>query len=76
MSKAPPPTRAEYKIFYPITTRWSDNDIYGHVNNVVYYAYFDVGTSLGIVPCGKGLDSVVVPLGWEGVVIGGKGFYV
>jgi len=26
---------------YPLTTRWSDNDIYGHVNNVVYYSYFD-----------------------------------
>ena len=36
MSKAPLPTRADYKMFYPISTRWSDNDIYGHVNNVVY----------------------------------------
>ena len=35
------PTRADYRIFYPITTRWSDNDIYGHINNVVYYSYFD-----------------------------------
>ncbi|GAC15443.1 acyl-CoA thioesterase [Aliiglaciecola lipolytica] len=31
----------EYKIFYPMQTRWADNDIYGHVNNVQYYAYFD-----------------------------------
>ncbi len=38
MSKAAPPTRADYKIFYPISTRWSDNDIYGHVNNVTYYS--------------------------------------
>ena len=36
-----PPTRADYPVFYPITTRWNDNDIYGHINNVVYYAYFD-----------------------------------
>jgi acyl-CoA thioester hydrolase len=35
------PTRGDYKVFYPITTRWSDNDIYGHVNNVIYYSYFD-----------------------------------
>jgi len=41
MSKTARPTRADYKVFYPITTRWSDNDIYGHVNNVTYYSYFD-----------------------------------
>ncbi|RBP48321.1 acyl-CoA thioesterase [Arenicella xantha] len=34
-------TREEYKYFSDITTRWSDNDIYGHVNNVTYYSYFD-----------------------------------
>ena len=34
-------TRADYKHFTPIQTRWMDNDIYGHVNNVVYYSYFD-----------------------------------
>lgn len=36
-----PPARDDYRVFYPITTRWSDNDIYGHINNVVYYSYFD-----------------------------------
>lgn len=35
------PAREAYRVFYPITTRWSDNDIYGHINNVIYYAYFD-----------------------------------
>ncbi len=35
------PSRSDYPVFYPITTRWSDNDIYGHINNVVYYSYFD-----------------------------------
>jgi len=34
-------TRADYKYFVPITTRWHDNDLYGHVNNVTYYSYFD-----------------------------------
>ncbi len=33
--------RADYFYFQPISTRWSDNDIYGHVNNVTYYSYFD-----------------------------------
>ena len=36
-----PLTRADFQCFYPLTTRWSDNDLYGHVNNVIYYAYFD-----------------------------------
>jgi len=34
-------TREAYPHFQPIQTRWMDNDIYGHVNNVVYYSYFD-----------------------------------
>jgi acyl-CoA thioester hydrolase len=34
-------TRAAYRHFLAIPTRWMDNDIYGHVNNVTYYSYFD-----------------------------------
>ena len=34
-------SRSDYRYFVPITTRWMDNDVYGHVNNVVYYSYFD-----------------------------------
>jgi len=34
-------TRAEFPHLLEIQTRWNDNDVYGHVNNVVYYAYFD-----------------------------------
>lgn len=37
----PTTNRADYKHFTPIQTRWMDNDIYAHVNNVVYYSYFD-----------------------------------
>ena len=33
--------RSVYSYFHSITTRWADNDIYGHINNVVYYSYFD-----------------------------------
>ena len=34
-------TRKDYPHIVPIQTRWSDNDIFGHVNNVVYYSYYD-----------------------------------
>lgn len=33
--------RSDFRHFQPITTRWMDNDAYGHVNNVVYYSWFD-----------------------------------
>jgi len=36
-----PQSRGDYRHFLKVPTRWMDNDIYGHVNNVVYYAYFD-----------------------------------
>ena len=35
------PTRDYYPHFSAITTRWMDNDVYGHVNNVLYYSFFD-----------------------------------
>ncbi|MBU8537823.1 acyl-CoA thioesterase [Falsiroseomonas tokyonensis] len=35
------PGRADYRYFLEIPTRWMDNDIYGHINNVTYYSYFD-----------------------------------
>ena len=34
-------TRGDYRHFCAISTRWMDNDAYGHVNNVVYYSWFD-----------------------------------
>lgn len=34
-------TRQKYVYFLPIATRWMDNDVYGHVNNVQYYSFFD-----------------------------------
>jgi acyl-CoA thioester hydrolase len=55
MSKPAPPTREDYKVFYPISTRWSDNDIYGHVNNVTYYSYFDTAANRYLIEEG-GLD--------------------
>jgi acyl-CoA thioester hydrolase len=42
MSEKPSPhPRTDYKYFRGISTRWMDNDVYGHVNNVTYYSYFD-----------------------------------
>ena len=36
-----PQLRSAYRHFRPITTRWMDNDVYGHLNNVHYYSFFD-----------------------------------
>jgi acyl-CoA thioester hydrolase len=36
-----PTARSDYRYFSAISTRWMDNDVYGHVNNVIYYSYFD-----------------------------------
>ena len=41
MTRRPPAAREEYRWFRDIQARWIDNDLYGHVNNVVYYSYFD-----------------------------------
>jgi acyl-CoA thioester hydrolase len=40
-----PTRRAEFRVLRTITTRWMDNDHYGHVNNVVYYSYFDTAVN-------------------------------
>lgn len=43
--------RSTYLYFLPIQTRWSDNDQYGHVNNVVYYSYFDTVINHYLIKC-------------------------
>jgi len=40
-----PEPRSAYAAFRAITTRWMDNDVYGHVNNVVYYSFFDTAVN-------------------------------
>ncbi len=50
-----PETRDRYRHFLSIPTRWMDNDIYGHVNNVVYYSYFDTVINEYLIRAG-GLD--------------------
>lgn len=44
--------RIEYAVFRPISTRWADNDAYGHVNNVVYYAWFDTAVNAYLIEQG------------------------
>ncbi len=55
MQAAVRPSRADYRHFLAIPTRWMDNDVYGHVNNVVYYAYFDTVINEYLIRAG-GLD--------------------
>ncbi len=50
-----PTARDAYAFRLPITTRWADNDVYGHVNNVEYYAYFDTAINTWLIREG-GLD--------------------
>lgn len=52
MSRAPLRPRAVYRHWTPITTRWHDNDAYGHVNNSVYYGWFDTAVNAWLVAAG------------------------
>ena len=49
--------REAYGVWREIATRWGDNDVYGHVNNVVYYAYFDTVINRYLIDEG-GLDDL------------------
>ncbi|MGV1046647.1 acyl-CoA thioesterase [Limnohabitans sp.] len=51
-TKPNPSSRDEYKHFTLITTRWMDNDVYGHVNNVVYYSWFDTAVNATLIEKG------------------------
>lgn len=51
-SRPPLRPRSAYRYWTPITTRWHDNDIYGHVNNVVYYGWFDTAVNAWLVNAG------------------------
>lgn len=52
MSREPFRARADYAAFRSITTRWADNDVYGHVNNVVYYSWFDTAVNAHLIEAG------------------------
>jgi acyl-CoA thioester hydrolase len=55
MSRPQAHQRSDYLHFVDLTTRWADNDIYGHVNNVMYYSYFDTTANTYLIEHG-GLD--------------------
>lgn len=53
MSARPTPSRrADYAHFTDISTRWSDNDAYRHVNNVAYYGFFDTAVNRHLIEAG------------------------
>jgi acyl-CoA thioester hydrolase len=56
-----PPSRAAFARFMAMATRWSDNDAYGHLNNVVYYALFDSAVNALLVEAGL-LDPASSPI--------------
>ena len=62
MSRPEPASRTLFQRFYPVPTRWADNDIYGHANNVAYYAWFDTVVNQFLIEEGgmqPGVDPVV-----------------
>lgn len=50
--KPEPRPRAAYRRFEALDTRWADNDVYGHVNNVQYYAFFDTAVNRMMIAAG------------------------
>ena len=52
MTRAPFLGRESYKVWREIGTRWGDNDAYGHVNNTVYYAWFDTAVNAWLIGAG------------------------
>lgn len=63
MSNTSEAGRDYYRHFLTIPTRWMDNDVYGHVNNVVYYSYFDTVVNKFLIDKGQ-LDFI------KGIVVG------
>lgn len=56
-----PLARADFARFIPATSRWMDNDAYGHINNVVYYSFFDTAVNRILIEEGV-LDPVTTPV--------------
>ena len=61
MTREAPLQRADFARFATLGTRWGDNDVYGHVNNVVYYAWFDTAVNALLVEAGT-LDPATSPV--------------
>jgi acyl-CoA thioester hydrolase len=52
VTRAGPTERSRYPRLVTITTRWMDNDVYGHVNNVVHYSFFDTAVNRTLIDSG------------------------
>jgi acyl-CoA thioester hydrolase len=52
VSRETPAARSEFKVWQSVTTRWADNDAYGHVNNTVFYQWFDSAVNAWLVQQG------------------------
>jgi acyl-CoA thioester hydrolase len=52
VSREAPLSRSEFKVWRRFTTRWADNDAYGHVNNVVFYQWFDSAVNAWLIEQG------------------------
>jgi acyl-CoA thioester hydrolase len=52
VSRAPLAGRGAYRVWREIDTRWADNDAYGHVNNTIYYAWFDTAVNAWLIEAG------------------------
>jgi acyl-CoA thioester hydrolase len=61
MGERPPrPTRGDYVVWRRMTTRWADDDVYGHMNNAVYYEMFDTAVNAHLIEA-TGVDVRVLP---------------
>lgn len=60
MSRPQPRPRGDFRWFVDIATRWSDNDMYGHVNNAAYYGFFDAAVNRFLIEAGA-LDPLGSP---------------
>ncbi|HEX2519827.1 MAG TPA: thioesterase family protein [Castellaniella sp.] len=64
-------SRSDYRYFHTVQARWMDNDVYGHLNNAVYYSLFDTAIAMLLSECGAdlfdtgGLNRLVVKSGCE-----------
>jgi acyl-CoA thioester hydrolase len=61
MTRAAPLPRESFRHFTALDTRWHDNDVFGHVNNVVYYVYFDTAVNRQLTDAGL-LDIALSPV--------------
>lgn len=54
-------TSADFPVHWPVLTRWADNDMFGHLNNAVYYQLFDTAINGWIAGGADGVDPVTMP---------------